>query len=264
LGLFCIQCIPANDADSGSVLIARTHSENPEDAVAQLTRLAETDHIALLEQCLQRAGNYRDYRCTLVKQERIKGTLGKEQEVAVKFLASPFSVAMKWVRNAPIGDRILFVEGQHNNNMIVRPKGGLLQMLTGGYVFRKPDGPDAMKNTLRPVSMFGFQRGLGELIKVYVQAKENGDLTQGFGGFADVAGRKTLVLQRDLPAREDYPAKKTRIYVDLEHLVPTCIEGWDWDDRLTSRYVYKDIQFNTGLSEDDFRPEANGIKLKKN
>ena len=264
IGLFCIQCIPDRNTDSGNVLIARTQTGNPDDVAAKLVQLAKTDHIALLKLCQEHCrSNYRDYTCTLVKQERIKGALGKEQEVRVKFLDSPYSVLLKWVRNAPIGDQVLYVEGKHGGNMIVRPKSGLLRMLTGGYVLRKPTGPDAMKKTLRPVSFFGFRRGLRELIKVYAQARDNGDLKQAFGEFAEVAGRKTLVLERYLPATEDYPAAKTLIYVDLEYLVPTCIEGWDWDDRLSSRYVYKDIEFNVGLSEDDFLPEANGIKLKK-
>ncbi|HUS92923.1 MAG TPA: DUF1571 domain-containing protein [Phycisphaerae bacterium] len=264
VGLFCIQCIPSNNTDDGSVLIARTQTDSPEDVAARLVRLAKTDHVALLEQCRTHVReNYRDYTCTFIKQERLKGALGEEQEIRVKFLASPFSVVMNWVRNAPIGDQVLYVGGKYNGNMIVRPKGGFLQMLTGGYVLRKPDGPDAMKNTLRPVSMFGFERGLDELVKVYAQARDSGDLKQGFGGFAEVAGRKTLVLERHLPAKPDYPAWKTLIYIDAEHMVPTCIEGWDWDERLTSRYVYKDIRFNVGLTEDDFLPEANGIKMKK-
>ena len=262
IGLFCIQCIPTNDVGKGQTLIAKAVPEDPAAKVRKVVKLAQTDQTALLDYCQENyARNYRDYTCTLLKQERINGELGPEQEVQVKFLGSPFSVAMNWITNSPIGDRILYVEGKHDNNMIVRPKAKLLQMITGGAVLRKPDGAEAMKNTLRPVNLFGFQRGMNELIKVYRQAKEAGDLKETFGQFADVAGRRTLVLERYLPPKNDYPAAKTLVYIDMEYLVPVCIEGYDWENRLSSRYLFKDIRFNVGLTADDFLPEANGITL---
>jgi hypothetical protein len=264
VGLFCLQCIPTGQRDRGNTLIAMDQGANPGWATEKLVHLAKTDHIALLTYCQDHcARQYRNYTCTLLKQERIKGALGKEQEVQVKFMDSPFSVAMNWVRNAPIGDTILYVEGKHGDKMIVRPKSGLLRILTGGSVFRKPDGADAMKNTLRPVSLFGFHRGMRELLKVYIAAREAGDLDARFGGFAEVAGRKTIVLERYLPPKDDYPAWKTLIHIDPEYLVPICIEGFDWDERLSSRYIYRDIRFDVNLTEDDFLPEANGIKVSK-
>ena len=36
-------------------------------------------------------------------------------------------------------------------------------------------------------------------------------------------------------------------------------EAWDWDGNLESRYIYKDIKVNTGLSADDFTAQANGL-----
>ncbi len=262
--LFCIQCIPAGETDSGSVLIAKDQPVEPADISQRVVDLAKSDHLALLNLCKSHyADTVSDYTCTLVKQERIGGALKPEQEIQVKFLDQPFSVAMNWTKNSPIGDRILYVEGRHDDKMIVRPKSGILQMLTGGSVRRKPDGADAMRNTLRPVNLFGFNRGMRELIAVYEAAEQAGELDQRFGGFAEVAGRPTVVLERYLPPREDYPAAKTLIYIDREHLVPICIEGYDWDDRLTCRYLYKDVQFNVGLTEDDFLPEAVGIKVPK-
>jgi hypothetical protein len=263
VGLFCIQCTRVVEVNHSNVVIARSQNVDGADATENVLHLAKTDPVALLEQCIDHTRRYRDYTCTLIKQERINGALGKEQEIQVKFLASPFSVAMHWTRNAPIGDRVLYVEGKHDNKMIVRPKSGFFRLLTGGAVLRKPNGPDAMKNTLRPVNLFGFGRGMKELLAVYEQARDAGDLKTVFGGAANVAGREALVLERYLPAKDDYPACKTLVYIDPEYLVATCIEGYDWEGRLSSRYVYKDVHFNVGLTEDDFLPAANGIALPK-
>jgi hypothetical protein len=261
VGLFCIQCI-SGGVDTGSrIAIGGNQDGDPKAVAGKVVELAKTDHIALLKYCLDHYNRtYRDYTCTLVKQERINGVLGAEQEVQVKYKELPFSVAMKWTRNPPLGDRLLYVEGKFDNNMMVRPANNLLRVLTGGQVLRKPDGPEAMRSTLRPVNLFGFRRGMEELIKVYCDARDAGHLKEAFGGFAEVAGRKTLVLERYLPAAGNYPAWKTVICIDLEFLVPVCIEGHDWDKQLSSRYVFENVRFNTGLTDDDFLPEANDMK----
>ena len=258
LALICIQCVNPTEAVRETDLFGSARIDTASEPVAQrLETLAATDPIALLTLCIKHYDKtIGDYTCTFIKRERIQGKDGASQEIRVKFLDRPFSVAMRWVKNAPIGDRCLFVEGKHDGNVLIRPK-GLLSLI--GTVKRKPDSNAVMANTLRPISLFGFRRGLQSLLDVYELAASRGDLKTSFGGYRSVAGRNTLVLERLLPARDDYPAKKTRIYIDLELLVPVCIEAWDWDGNLESRYIYKDIKVNTGLSADDFTPQANGL-----
>ncbi|HOD81000.1 MAG: hypothetical protein BWX88_00953 [Planctomycetes bacterium ADurb.Bin126] len=260
-GLFCVQCTQTEafkQSNLVSFVDGKTVGTNSKAVQEDLEKLARTDHVALLEQCMARyEGRVRSYTCNLVKQERLGGRLNEEQEIAVKFLESPFSVAMKWTRNAPIGDQIIYVEGKYSNNMLVKPK-GLLGALVG-TVLRKPDGADAMKNTLRPVNLFGFKRGLHSLLEVYALARQRGESKESFGGHCEVAGRPALMLVRYLPNRPEYPAKRTNVYIDAEYMLPICIEGYDWDDQLACRYVYKDIQMNVALDPKDFTPSANGM-----
>jgi outer membrane lipoprotein-sorting protein len=110
--------------------------------------------------------------------------------------------------------------------------------------------------------MFGFGRALESLISVYRKAQTQGDLKTAHT-YAKVGGRKCIVLMRYLPAKDDYPACKTFIYIDVEYLAPIRIEAYDWDGRLQSLYDYRNIKFNVGLSEDDFTPQANGIAVGK-
>jgi outer membrane lipoprotein-sorting protein len=65
-----------------------------------------------------------------------------------------------------------------------------------------------------------------------------------------------------LPAKDDYPTYKTVIYIDVDRLVPLCIEGFDWDNNLQCRYIYQDVKFNVGLTQDDFLPETNEMVVK--
>ncbi len=262
-GLFCIQCSRSEAFRPSRFVMPLSgvaFGENAPGVSSEVLRLAKTDHIALLEYCL--AGydsRFRDYTCTLVKQERVGGHVGTEQEIFVKCLERPYSVAMHWTpKTAGVGDRVLYVEGKYNDMMLVRPKGVLGKLV--GTVRRDPDGPEAMQNTLRPVNQFGFRRSLLNLLKVYRQARSAGDLKEVFGGFAEVAGRKAVVLVRYLPPKDDYPAHKTLTFIDLEYLVPIAVEGYDWDQNLSSRYVFKDVKFNVGLTGDDFLPAANDMK----
>lgn len=268
-GLFCIQC-----TQSVTVGGSKLEEATSVTAAERIEKLAREDHIALLEMCLENYDkNYRDYTCTLIKQEVIRGTQKPEQWMNVKFMDKPFSVAMSWLDktpkgaldndqvkklHVPIGDRILYIEGQYDDKMVIRISNPLLRGLLGTQK-RPPDGKDAMKNTLRPVSLFGFKRGMLSLLKVYRQARKNDHLKQEFGGYVKIAGRDAIVLVRYLPAKEEYPAKRTEICIDLEHLVPIRIVGYNWDDQCTSRYVYKDVKFNGGLDKTSFTPKANGI-----
>jgi hypothetical protein len=181
-------------------------------------------------------------------------------------MRDPFSVAMDWTQNPPRGEALVYVQGKYKNDdgqsqMVVKPTGSAAQFFTGGSVLRVPTSPEVMKETLRPVTQFGFANAMEDLLKVYRKAEKNGDLKQSYTGLKRVDGRKCLVLERILPEkREGYPAKKTLICIDAEWMVPTRISAYNWSDEFVSRYTYTNVKFNAGLTANDFTPEANGIK----
>jgi hypothetical protein len=224
---------------------------------------ARSDHVALLEHCLSHyQQTCEDFTCQFFKQERIGGKLRPEEGVNVKFRESPFSVAFAWFKNTPSADRLIYVEGRHGGKMLVRPSGAWLAAMVG-TVTLAPTDPKAMRETLRPVTQFGFRRALESLLSEYRQAHKAGDVECAFGGYYTVDGRRAVQLVRTLPNKPGYPAKKTEIYIDLKHLVPTCIRSYDWQDRLLARYMYKSVAFNQGLTDCDFRPESNDMRAIK-
>lgn len=265
LAVICLQCASPSEAFRENQYVQNVDGNfipaDAADRVARLEELARTDQIALLNLCIE---NYdrtiSDYTCTLIKQERINGRVGQEQHIDVKFLQEPFSVAMLWTQNAPISDRLLYVEGENVENgvsmMLLKPK-GLLSWV--GTVKRDPEGEEVMSNTLRPVTLFGFRRGLVSLVEVYELAQSRDELETEYMGLREVNGRQTLMLRRTLPPRDDYPAEVTDVYIDAELLVPVCIEAADWGDQFESRYIYTDIRTNVGLTPADFTEDANGF-----
>ncbi len=231
-----------------------------ESREARLERLAKSDPIALLEDCLDHYHRtYSNYVCTFTKQERIDGVLREPQTIRIWFRDEPFSVAMKWQKNPGAGDRLLYVAGQYDGKMLVRPAVGWQRALVGSRVRKDPDDPEVRKHSLRPVTMFGFARNLQDLIRVSRQAREKGELKMAFDGYAEVDGRRCLVLVRTLPEAEAYPAVKTMLYIDLEYLVPTAIRAEDAEDKLASSYFYRELQFNQPLEAEVFTPESLGM-----
>lgn len=242
----------------------------------ELLDLARNDHIALLKKCLAHydAVPITDYTCSFAKRERINGTLGKEQITDVKFRLEPFSVALAWTQNAPLADRALYVAGKWEDDngksqMLVRPESGFLQALTGGSLLKDPDGQDARKNALRPITQFGFRNTIKALLSVYELAEERGELQQSFEGIAEIDGHKCLTLVRILPERDDYPARKTVTCIDIERLLPLKVLGDGWQKTeegewiLLANYEYRNITLNPGLGDEDFTPQANDIKPPK-
>src|SRR5260370_1107069 len=83
---------------------------------AAMVRLARTDPIAFLENCIRRYDReVKGYRCILVKQERIKDKLQPTEEVACDFQEKPFSVRMIWKKGAGEAARVLYVKGENKD-----------------------------------------------------------------------------------------------------------------------------------------------------
>lgn len=264
--LFCIQCTRSEavrDENVVTVVDGTTIGHVSSARQAELENLAKTNQIELLKLAIDHYRvSYQDYACTFCKTERIDGQLRATQKIDVKFRQNPYSVAMHWLVNAPAADRMLYVAGKYDGQMLVMPK-GMLSLVTGGAVLRDPVGQDAMANTLRPVTMFGFENMMVNMLDVYQMAAQGGQLQFSFLGYGDICGRKVLILQRVLPYTKEYAARaaKTTVwYLDVEYLVPLAVEFHDWTDQLVSKYAYSDIKFNVGLGDKDFTPEANDIQ----
>ncbi|MBN1554962.1 MAG: DUF1571 domain-containing protein [Phycisphaerae bacterium] len=269
VGLFLLAagCQPPAPLEHSSILKLSNDMDN--QVPADVLNLAKTDHVALLKKGVEKydAMPVKDYTCLFVKQEKLGGRLGDEQNVAIKFLGDPFSVAMVWTKNPPLGDALIYVEGEYKNNkgvsqMLVRPKPAF-QWLVGKSVLKLPDGPDAMRNSLRPVTKFGFRNGLVSLLEVYEPAIAAKECKMQYDGVTEVGGRKCVVLTRILPEGKDYPARITETCLDIELLLPLRIVGYDRDNSLLCNYEYHEVKLNPGLKPRDFTPQANNIAPPK-
>ncbi|HPD46742.1 MAG TPA: DUF1571 domain-containing protein [Anaerohalosphaeraceae bacterium] len=237
---------PLPPADPNAVIAT------PEEQQKAL-KLAAEDHVALLTMLLERHDRtVRDYTGIFHKQEKIGGRLTPGQKIAFRFRPQPFSVCMEWLENPVGADRLLYVEGRHGGKMLAHPTGLMSWMKA---VKLDPEGKQALKSTLRPVTMFGFRNSLVQTIKVYREAAEKGHLQTAFSGPETIEGRKYFTIERFLP-KDKYENPQLTIRIDMEYLLPTQITTADAQGDLQSHYAWTDLKFNTNLTEGDFTPKA--------
>lgn len=221
--------------------------------------LAQTDPHEFLQAALKNHQRFiRDYRCLFVKQELIKGKLTKEQHIRVKFCEEPFSVFMKWVKNPGRVDRVLYVKGRHDNNLLAKPA-GLLGKLVRTHVKRPVNGPDAAKVSRRTLDQFGFANALKLMIDTNIAAAKVGELNLKFKKQSKLNGRRTFVFERILPNKRKYPEQRLLVHIDQQWMVPTGIYAFDAKGRLLGKYEYRNVELNVGLGWKEFTPRANGL-----
>jgi hypothetical protein len=235
---------------------APTQGKQIANSHIELQELAKADHIKILSNALK-SYNKRAYKCTFIKQERINGNLGKEQEIEVSFKEQPFSLKMVWTKNIPFANKIVYVSNKNLNKngtpqMLIFPESKFIAAFVGNCIKKLPNDSDVMKNTLNPCTKFGFRNTLQNLIDVYSIAKTRGDCQIESGGIANIDGKECIVLIRYLTYSTEYPAMKTIIYLSIEDGLPLEIYGYDWNKQLVCHYAYKNIQFLDDIDDKEF------------
>ncbi|MCP4712875.1 MAG: DUF1571 domain-containing protein [Planctomycetes bacterium] len=224
---------------------------------ARVVKLAQTDHIALINLALNTyQKRVRDYTATFYKQERIKGKLKKTELINVMFREKPFSLFMKWEKNAGKIDKLLYVEGQNNNQMLVHPT-GLFSGLKS--VKRDPCDKEVKSTCLCTCDEFGFYRSMKNLLSEYQTAQKNGDLKIKYLGEKKIQGHRCLILERTLPNKKQYPNARLIMEFDVECLLPVTLTCYDWKGKLIAKYSFKDLKFNVGLTSNKFHPNTHDM-----
>src|SRR5438477_266113 len=127
--------IPAAPVDADAIPTAERFEE-----------LAKTDVLACFRAAIARY--HRDvpvgYTALMRKHERINGRMHAPENVEVTHRNNPQSTFMKWI-SAPAGqaDRVLYVEGANDNQMICRPSSAIARAIAGSAVLVDPYGRDA-------------------------------------------------------------------------------------------------------------------------
>ncbi len=231
--------------------------------------LANADPLAFLYHCRENYDrNIRDYSCTFVKQELVRGKMTAEQETVVKCRQNPFSVNMRWIRNAADAAHVTYIESrwkdkQGQEQAWCEPAGSIARLFVK-KILQPIHGKRAEKASRRTIDQFGFRNTLDLIIHYSEKAADEGVLDLRFVNRGSVDGRPTYVFERRLPytgQEEPYPDRLLVFHIDQEWLLPTACYSYADDGRetLLGKYLLTGADFNLGLTDSDFGPDTLGL-----
>ena len=214
-----------------------------------------------------------DYRCTIVKQERIDGELGLSEHMAAEIRnrksvngtpTQAFSVYLKFLKPEAIeGREVIYVEGANNGKMVAHEGKGVFGHLPA--VWLPPDGFLAMKGQRYPITEVGIENLIAKLIEKAERDRKNdpqGNATHvKFIEGAKINGRPCTVLEVTHPERTAwFDFHVARVFIDDELKLPVRYSAHSWpaspgeQPPLEEAYTYLNLTLNVGLNAADFDP----------
>lgn len=225
----------------------------------EFAELARTEPLAALHVGVARCRQeVRGFTAELQKQERINGRLNPVETVDVAYSARPHSVLLRW-RTEPSGqaDRVLFVDGANDNQLLARPKSRLARAIAGSAVGRDPEGPEARQGGLVSVRQFGFQKSAERVVVAWDQAKAEGRLHIEFVGMEPVAeagGRPCYLFRRTMTPPADDGLASVLIGLDRDSWLQVVNVLTDADGKTMAAYYFRNVVVNPEFAPDQFEP----------
>jgi hypothetical protein len=221
----------------------------------------------------------RDYTCTIVKRERIKGELMDYEYMYAKIrnrrvvdgqTVSPFSVYMYFLKPAEVkGREVLYVEGENEGKLIAHEGGSAGKYLP--TVWLKPTGLLAMRNQRYPITDIGIENLVAKLIErgETDQAKARTGCEVTFTPNAKINTRVCTVLQiKHAKPAPDLDFHYAQIFIDDELQVPIRYAAYGFPEKEGERppvleeYTYLNLKLNVGLQDRDFDHENTDYRFQ--
>jgi hypothetical protein len=222
----------------------------------EMERLAKTDPLAFLEKCLLRyEREVKGYRCKLQRQERVQGKLQPSENFDVTFREKPFSVLLEWPNEPRPAKKLLFVQGDNSDKLVVVPTALWSPDLD-------PKGPIAMARCRYPLTEFGIKKGMDSTRAYWIAAKEAKALNVTYLGVkspVELGKRPCYCLKRSPYAKPEVDGiTETTFYFDKENWmqVGSVLKGDQ--GQLIGEYFFYDIELNPEFKADAFSRKAIG------
>jgi hypothetical protein len=234
--------------------------QGPLPDAAAMERLARTDRIAFLENCL-RYYNHKvlGYHLIMQKQERLGGHLMPREIIEVFFKDKPHSVFLSWLEGARKADRALYVEGDNNGQMLARPAGSLLRRIMGDVVARDVAGDDARQSGRFTLDKYGLKKGTERYLASWKDARANGELRVEYLGkevIAQAGDRLCHRFHRSCVKPENDGVMEQTLFIDAETWLQagSIIRGARGE--LIGEYYFRNIELNPTFKPDQFQRAA--------
>lgn len=226
------------------------------------TYLCQTDPVKMLEYALARyQREVSSYSATMEKRERIRGNLLLREVIHVAFREVPFSVFMYWREGADRAEATLYVAGENDGQLLVRPKNRLAKLV--GYVSRDPNSDDARDASRFTIGEFGIEKGMARTYHAWKMSQQRGTFDFTYKGIEPVAaagGRPCHIIQRRVNPPEEDGLTEVTIAIDVETWLQVSSHLWAGSEMI-AEYHFRDIQMNPPFTATQF--QAKGLKALK-
>jgi hypothetical protein len=223
-----------------------------------IVEMLNTDAPKFLQMSLDRYDReVQGYSCILVKKEVVNGTEKPMEKTECYFKEKPFSVYMNWLKGAGLAQRVLFVKGENNDKMLVRPA-GLLAF--AGVVSRDTDAPDAKKAGRYIITQFGIKMGSERTLKAMLSARSRDALFVKYHGtfiVPEVGDRLCYkIVRTPYTPLEDEGVYELTLYFDVETWlqVGSILKGPN--DQFIAEYFFRDVKINPTFKKNQFTKSA--------
>jgi hypothetical protein len=214
--------------------------------------------IAWMKESARVYAGVKDYTCTMVKQERVKGKLQDEHVIFMKFREQPFSVYMKWQSpKAMVGQEVAYVHGRNNNMMRVHANGVISGAI--GFVSIAPNDPRALQHSSHVITESGIGNVINRCLNDWQRERT---LNRMHVDIAEIPFNQRpciRIVVTALQQGQGIYCFRTIIYLDKQTHLPARAECYDWPRQggpahgeLLEVYSFLNMQTNVGLGEKDF------------
>lgn len=203
----------------------------------------------LIFNCEESYKAIRDYTAIFQKQERIVRKNLPEETILLKF-QKPFKTYMRWLKQPHKDREVIYVEGRNNNKLIAH-EGGLLGFIKLSLF---PDAPRAMRGNRFPVTSVG----IGKLTELTLKDIRKGDIEKEvilkYSGIEEIDGHPVYKIEAILSQEKEkgYSFYRGILFIDKYRGLLIKAVFYDWDNLLMGQYVYKNLNLNVGLTDEDF------------
>jgi len=249
---------PPLDPEHNPAFIAVSDDGSPLPDDATMIELAQHNPIAFVENCLRRYGReVKGYTALLRKHERIKKQLLAPELVAVSFRERPHSVLLKWVDGARLAGTVLYVKGERNDQLLVRPA---VRLFRSVEFERDPYGDEAGQNGRYRIPEFGIRYGMERTLAAWMAARKRNALHVAYLGTRSVPeldNRVCHVLHRTgYEGPEDDGIADFVTYCDAETWLQIGSVLRGEQDQLIASYFFRELQLNPAFPPERFTSQG--------
>ncbi|MBC7967183.1 MAG: DUF1571 domain-containing protein [Fuerstia sp.] len=240
---------PTTEIDSSSATQATC--SDPEDSTDVFNAMR-----ADLANAQAKASALTSYTAIMEMQEEVNGNLRPLDLIQIKIRQQPFSVYMRWSESH---QEALFVDGQNDNRLLVKPTKGLAGLKR---LWRLDPNCRMAKQSCRyPITDSGIEKLVSRIQDFYATRDDWASVVKCSVSDATVAKSPVTAYEiryRDVDASPDYEGSRFCFDKSTELLI--AVDNFGWSDaqepRLIERYVYHTINQDIPLQDNDFA-EAN-------